>query len=350
VWKFAGLMLLGLAGTVMTPTPAAAKLKEPVENRVYQRGTNNRADIPIVLDESVKDAVVVDAVVIGGGQNPGVPNQALNPNAARFVDGKLVGLPVGGPYTIQISGKLGDHERNLGTVGNIYVGDLWVLAGQSNMEGVGDLVDVTPPDPNVMLLGMDGTWKIAEEPLHWLVDSPDPVHSGDPKTRAERSAAQHKTRTKGAGLGLPFGVALHQMTNVPIGLVACAHGGTSMEQWNPAKKGKGGDSLYGSMLRQLKLAGGKFKGLLWYQGESDALNKEEVWKAYPKVFDDFITAVRADIGQSDLPFYVVQIGRFINGMDSKGWNFVQEAQRTLPDRIPNTAVISVVDLELDCVQ
>ena len=124
-----------------------------------------------------------------------------------------------------------------------------------------------------MLLGMDGKWAQAEEPLHWLVDSPDPVHSGDPKTRAERSAQQHKTRTKGAGLGLPFAVAMVESTGVPIGLVASAHGGTSMEQWNPAKKGEGGNSLYGSMLRQVKLAGGKVKGVLWYQGESDAMRR-----------------------------------------------------------------------------
>ena len=117
---------------------------------------------------------------------------------------------------------------------------------------------------------MDGTWARAEEPLHWLVDSPDPVHSGDPKDRAKRSAEQHKTRTKGAGLGLPFAVAMVEQTRVPIGLVCTAHGGTSMEQWNPAKKGEGGNSLYGSFLRQVKLAGGKVKGVLWYQGESDA--------------------------------------------------------------------------------
>jgi len=30
-----------------------------------------------------------------------------------------------------------------------------------------------------------------------------------------------------------------------------------MEQWNPAKKALGGNSLYGSMLRQVKLAGAK---------------------------------------------------------------------------------------------
>ena len=193
---------------------------------------------------------------------------------------------------------------------------------------------------------MDGKWAQAEEPLHWLVDSPDPVHSGDPKTRAERSAEEHKTRTKGAGLGLPFAVAMVEQTGVPIGLVACAHGGTSMEQWNPAKKGEGGNSLYGSMLRQVQLAGGKVKGVLWYQGESDAIGGE-AWKVYPKVFADFIAAVRSDFGQPELPFYYVQIGRFVTGGDPKGWNAVQDAQRRLPERVPNTAVVSVIDLELD---
>jgi hypothetical protein len=134
-------------------------------------------------------------------------------------------------------------------------------------------------------------------------------------------------------------------TNVPIGLVACAHGGTSMEQWSPAKKGEGGKTLYGSMLRQVKLAGGKVKGVLWYQGESDANPKAS--ETYAKVFTDFIAAVRGDLGQPELPFYYVQIGRFVANADGKSWNVVQEAQRRLPDEVANTAVISVIDLELD---
>ena len=35
-------------------------------------------------------------------------------------------------------------------------------------------------------------------------------------------------------------------------------------------EGQGGDSLYGGMLRRFELAGGRVKGVLWYQGESDA--------------------------------------------------------------------------------
>ena len=67
----------------------------------------------------------------------------------------------------------------------------------------------------------------------------------------------------------------------------------------------------------------------------------------PRVFADFIAAVRSDFGQPELPFYFVQIGRFIAGADPKGWNAIQDAQRTLPERVPNTGVVSVIDLELD---
>ena len=289
-----GMASAGSSLPAQVPTPGAAiKLKEPVASRVYQRDANGRAEIPITLDEGHPEAKVLGATLMG-------TNAAFG--AIRFDDGKLTGVPAGGPYTINCQVQLGKGATTIVTVGPIFVGDLWVLAGQSNMEGVGDLVDVTPPHPQVMMLGMDGRWKQAEEPLHWLIDSPDPVHSGDPKNREQRSAQAHKTRRKGAGLGLPFAEALVQETGVPIGLVICAHGGTSMEQWNPAKKDEGGKSLYGSMMRQFQLAGGKVKGVLWYQGESDAGG--DAAKSYPQVFTRFIAAVRSDFGQPELPFYL----------------------------------------------
>jgi type 1 glutamine amidotransferase len=336
-----GLLVVALLGlgpidSLLHAQPAVVQLKEPVAWRVYQRGADGKAEIPIVPAEPLQTAQLVDAVVSGpAGTIPGT----------KLVDGKLVGVPLGGPYSITGRFKVGGATAASKPVSSVFVGDLWVLAGQSNMEGLGDLIDVTPPHPRVSLLGMDGKWGQAEEPLHWLVDSPDRVHSGDPKTRPERAGQTHKNRNKGAGLGLPFAVSLVEATGVPIGLVACAHGGTSMEQWSPAQKQKGGDSLYGSMLRQVKLAGGKVKGMLWYQGESDANGVAS--KAYPKVFTDFIAAVRSDLGQADLPFFYVQIGRFVATSDPKGWNAVQDAERVLAERVANTAVISVIDLELD---
>ncbi|WP_165235740.1 sialate O-acetylesterase [Aquisphaera insulae] len=330
------------------PTASDDRFKSPRPMQVFQRDANNRATIPVVLAEDTHGAVTVtSAVLLGGGMGGNAFNNGAANDRTRFEDGKLVGVPMGGPYTIRIELKTGDGQQQFAVVSPVFVGDLWVLAGQSNMEGVGDLVDVTPPNPLVMSLGMDGKWGQAEEPLHWLVDSPDAVHSGDPANRPQRSADQHRTRTKGAGLGLPFGVAMAEATRVPVGLVATAHGGTSMAQWDPAKKGEGGNSLYGSFLRQVQLAGGKVKGILWYQGESDA--SEQAAKVYGKVFADFIAAIRADLNQPELPFYFVQIGRFIipGASNPKDWNLVQDIQRRLPDRVPNTAVISVVDLELD---
>jgi hypothetical protein len=317
------------------PRPEVRAVVEPAPWRVYQRDGQDQAEIPIVLAEG-GDADSIAGASFSTGTSFGA--------GGTYRDGKLVGVPTGGPYTISVAFKGGGSSV---TIGPVFVGDLWVLAGQSNMEGVGNLVDVTPPNDRVAMLGMDGRWAQAQEPLHWLVDSPDPVHSGNPETRASRSEAQHRTRTKGAGLGLPFGVVMATTTNVPVGLVACAHGGTSMKQWDPALKDKGGESLYGSMLRQVKLAGGKARGVLWYQGESDANGGAA--DVYPEVFADFIAAVRRDLDDPDLPFYLVQIGRFVNPSNPspKGWNAVQDAQRKIPDRVPNTAVVAAIDLELD---
>src|SRR5262249_24330417 len=233
---------------------------------------------------------------------------------------------------VSVTVKVGGAQRTL-SVGPLFVGDLWVLAGQSNMQGIGDLIEVTPPHPKVMALEMNGRWVRAREPLHWWLLDP----------------ARQKTHPVGAGLGLPFAVTLVEKTNVPIGLLPCAVGGTYMVQWDPAKKKQGRGSLYGAMLDQVQKAGGKVKGILWYQGEAESSLKAS--EVYPKVFRNFIAAVRKDFGQPELPFYLCQIGRVIGdtrvGGDPTGWNAVREAQRLIPEQVANTAVVSTIDLEMD---
>ena len=322
---------------------AEHKLKSPVRDQVAQRDASGLGEFVIALPGDLKDFEVVEVQAYEPAQGGG--RRSLT--GTRYRDGKLERVPTGGPYGIVVSYKRGSNGAVWQlSVDPVFVGDLWVLAGQSNMEGVGKLVDVTPPHPKVMALGMDGKWVQAVEPLHWLDDSPDPIHSGDPATRARRSAELHASRKTGAGLGLPFGVAMANATNVPVGLVVCGHGGTNMAQWSPSKKGDGGMSLYGSMLRQGKLAGGKVKGVLWYQGESDTVDPKAT-AAYARAFAEFIPAVRADLGQPELPFYYVQIGRVAAAADPRPWNTVQEAQRRLAEVVPHTAVVAVIDLELE---
>ncbi len=164
--------------------------------RVYQRDLAGRAEIPLVLDPSLKDAKVISATLSG-----------LPEGSYWFTDGKLSGVPTGGPFYANAKIKVAETERTA-TVGPLFVGDLWVLAGQSNMQGYGDLIDVTTPDPRVMALELDRTWVQAKEPLHWWLL--DPV--------------RQKVHPKGAGLGLSFAKTLVQHTKVPIGLLPCARG------------------------------------------------------------------------------------------------------------------------------
>ena len=100
----------------------------------------------------------------------------------------------------------------------------------------------------------------------------------------------------GTGLGLSFAKELYKRTGVPVGLVPCAHGGTSMAQWDPAKKELAGRSLYGSMLRRFRAVCGKVKVVLWYQGESDANHKAH--EAFPNKLERLIASVRNDFGDT----------------------------------------------------
>jgi sialate O-acetylesterase len=144
---------------------------------------------------------------------------------------------------------------------------------------------------------------------------------------------------------LPFAVEMVRRTGVPVGLVPCAHGGTSMDQWNPALKDKGGDSLYGATLRRFQAVGGKVTGILWYQGESDANPKAA--PAFSEKFERLVAAFRADFGQPDLPFYYVQIGRHVNSQNVEYWNAVQEMQRKAEGSIPRVGMVAAIDVDLD---
>ena len=242
--------------------------------------------------------------------------------------------------------------------------DVWVLAGQSNMQGCGLLCDPTlcdapASDERVLNFSMSGNWEIASEPLHRLWESYTPVHASimrggvppeaDAMTNEQIAEEEARLRVAGAGLGIPFGVAMAEATGKPIGLISAAHGGTSLEQWSETLKSEGGNSLYGSMLDRIQKAGGKLKGVLWYQGESDCFAGADT--TYGERFNNWVQALRADTNQPDLPVIVVQLGRVVQAASettwqTNSWDVVREAQRTLPDQMPHTAVTGAIDLGL----
>jgi sialate O-acetylesterase len=264
-------------------------------------------------------------------------------SGGRF-SAELAGIPAGGPYTVTV-----EVGRERLAVRDVFVGDVWVLAGQSNMQGIGNLDGAPKPHPLVRAFTMDRRWGLAREPIHHLEASPDPVHNPNQVT-PEQAALQRRTMLKGVGPGIFFAAEMVERTGVPQGLICVAHGGTSMEQWDPAKAGEGARSLYGSMLLSVRTNRQPVAGALWYQGESDAWDGAAA--VYTERMKTLVAAMRRDFGElyprREMPFLVVQIGRVVREYGGpRWWNAIQELERLLPRELPRLDTVATVDLPLD---
>jgi len=300
----------------------------PADNRVYQRNSKDAASIAFTSATPVR-------VRVRKGTKEILP--------WRTCKGRVDGVPTGGPYTIEFELPNGSRA----TARNILVGDLWVLAGQSNMDGCGKMVDLEPPSPMVRCFYYDETWDVAKDGLCYVLDSIDPVHWAhlpNPDEVAKARDWERRWREHGAGLGVRFGKELFKATGVPIGLIMCSHGGTSLEQWDPAKKDLGGQSLYGSMMRRVGVCGGTVAGFAWYQGESDA--NEPLAPSYKARMKAFIAAVRKDFKNAQLPFLQVQLARFFVDelqFPPVWWNLIQQAQLDVQREVKNMATAAAID-------
>jgi len=257
--------------------------------------------------------------------------------AAKGVfNGVLSGIPTGGPYQITLA--IGTEKLKLR---DLYVGDLWMLGGQSNMEGVGNLIDAPRPIKEVRAFYLDNHWAAARDPLHRFDIALAEIHQ-------KLNPGWKPNPGKGVGPAVAFGQAMFKTTGVPQGVIASAHGGTTMVQWSPTLKKLGNGSLYGAMLERFKLNGGRIAGLLWYQGCADAI--VDAAPLYTKRMTEFIKAVRKDFHQPDLPVAIVQIGRLTDqceAMIDRLWMSIREQQRLLPKRLKNLTCVPVIDLDTD---
>lgn len=349
--KLIAVILISLISTtVLVPCLLAAdsiQLSGLASYQVFQRNEDNAAKITFHGTCPAGSGRVEVRIQNLRQILPGFDWKPVGEFKQNQLSAKIDALPVGGPYTIEIRLTTKGKPVASTTVSQILVGDLWILAGQSNMQGIGDLQIENTPSVFIHSFGYNETWAIATDPLHWLFDSIDPVHSyGLSGAQLETTRKQaRETAVTGTGLGIPFAQEMVAATGVPVGLVPCAHGGTSMTEWDPARRDEGGNSLYGSMYRRFKEVGGKVTGVLWYQGESDA------GAAAVELFHDrlvqLVAAIRKDFNNPDMPFYQVQIGRFVVAYENPAWKEIQTLQTQCAAEIENCEIVASVDLELD---
>ncbi len=190
-------------------------------------GADARADV--TLNGVFSDHMVLqrDArVPVWGSADPGesvtvtVGDQKVQATANDAGKWKVVlnPLKVGGPYTVEVSG------RNKITLSDVLAGDVWLCSGQSNMAFSMSWIknvpayqdDLKTADfPNIRQGHVAQTPSVRpldSTPVKWEVCAPDTV--------GDFTAA-----------GFYFARDLQKELRIPIGLILSAWGGTSAESW-----------------------------------------------------------------------------------------------------------------------
>jgi sialate O-acetylesterase len=250
---------------------------------------------------------------------------------------KLNPLKEGGPHELIVSGK------NTVKFSNVLVGEVWVCSGQSNMAWAlknteNAEVEIASANFPSLRLNGGGGWQ----------------------------AATPQTVGGFSGTGYYFGRDLHKALGVPIGLINRSVGGTSARLWTSKKAIEADPEMkpYLEALFNLKDAKAKssvgnlyeslirpvipfaIRGVIWYQGESDAGRPEE----YQRLIKTMIRSWRSDWGQGDFPFLYVHLGAIgappKEPNKSAGWGPIREAQDKALE-LPNTGVASFIDSDSD---
>lgn len=213
--------------------------------------------------------------------------------------------------------------------------DVYLLAGQSNMDGRGKTADLSaaqrqPSDRAIIFYRnpphtSDG-WKALK-----------PGYSIPPR---------HKSGLPSPTFGPEIGFAAAMCKEQPgrrLAFIKGPKGGTSLRKdWKPGVKGlpESQGPCYRNFIETIKLATKKLtknghqyklRGLLWHQGESDSKASTEL---HLKRLTDLVARIREDTEMADLPFVVGEV--FDNGKRDN----VRAALSALSKRDPACALVS----------
>lgn len=153
--------------------------------------------------------------------------------------------------------------------------DSFLLMGQSNMVGCGNLDDVKKIDNERCFVFRNSNWSKMEEPIF-----------NEPNS--------------GISLAASFADCFTKYFNKSVGLIPCAVGGTKLEQHMP------GEKIYLETIQKAIEAqvNSKIIGILWYQGESNEGLKE--CEYYSQLLEMLISSWRNEFCE-EFPVLLVQL-------------------------------------------
>jgi sialate O-acetylesterase len=352
----------------------------------------------VVLPDVIGEAMVIQRdrpILIWGRADPGegvtVRFAGQSKQAIAGSDGKwlvkLDGIHANAtPATMTITGK------NTIELKNILVGEVWLVAGQSNMQRLlseaanGDAAIAAANYPLIRLFNVSRqvAFRHQQGPMAtWQACSPESVK--------QFSAA-----------GYYFGVELQKELNIPVGLINSSYGGSQAEAWTPVEyllasadlkptvertkiwdeerarvkvqyeeqlnqwradvdKAKAAGArpqpspAVPDALREYRIASSIYNGMIqplipypirgaiWYQGESNEARAEQ----YGILLPTMIKAWRERWGEGNFPFGIIQLPNYRDAQDEPAdepWSYVREAQRRTAVTTPNTGLIVTIDI------
>ena len=289
------------------------------------------------------------------------------------------------PQTISLAGTT---KRELT---DVLVGEVWMCSGQSNMQWA---------------LGQTYTGDLegagARRPLLRIISVPQ-VGTQELKTdfKGQWAVATPANAKEFSAIGYLYGRYLHDILDVPVGLIDNAWGGSAAEAWvrretianeprfkalmeatvkrEAALTSEKGQADFAKSVADHKVAvekakadkkapprapvdwltgnarpgnifagvvnptlGYGIKGVIWYQGESNASRAHEHAALFPFLIEQW----RKEQGQGDFSFYWVQLADYMAEKTAPGesaWAELRETQtKTL--RLPNTGQAVIIDL------
>ena len=201
---------------------------------------------------------------------------------------------------------------------NVYVGEVYLLCGQSNMEWkvgwskevLADLYsdEEACKNENIRLLSLDGKFK--NEPTKEVAT--EPVWYG----------ANADSIPEFSAVGYIFGKKMQKTLGCPVGLVCTAIGGTIVESWMDQETYREYAKNYSTAADEsvlwktpslgfngmiYPLEGFNFRGVTWYQGCSSIYGAE---KNHDKALKALVSSWRKFFKNPDLTWSMAELARF----------------------------------------
>jgi len=303
-------ILLAIGAILVAPIVHAATLTltAPLDYQVVQRETKDKGRVSIRGDvnDAGAAAFAVEARIAVTGKGEWKRLQAAF-EKSKFE--AVFDAPAGGWHRLEVRAVSGDKVLAEAAVEHVAIGEVFVVAGQSNSANHG-------AEKQTVKSGRVATY----DGFRWQISNdPQPGASGN-----------------GGSIVPPFGDAIVQRFDVPVGFIACGIGATSVREWLPKgtkfpnpptltgrvqKRPDGewesnGQAFDTFVARSKSLGPRGFRAVLWHQGESDANQKDPTrtlpGTLYRQHLETVIQQSRREIGW-DAPWFVAQVSYHVPG-------------------------------------